>query len=184
MRKLGLACLVALTSCGSEEPERGVDTTLPTLPASISGAISGPNEYLPSDLQVCAETADKGQTLCDAKVSPSVYTGSYEMELPPGSYRIFARTSELPGYKAYYTGCNTELTCTAHSPIMVTLKEGDSRPDVDPQDWWNRPKPPPVTVDDGEADASNYIVGEDDAPVSQATDDNQINTLANEAVDE
>lgn len=150
MRRAVLSAVVLLAGCGENSaPERGVDTTLPAEPAKISGSLTAPSEYMPEDLSVCAETVDGKTAHCDAEVTKSIFTGSYSLTLPPGSYRVYARTKEVPNYKAYYSRCSSTSDCASHSPIVVDLKEGDERTGVDPVDWFNRPATPSDEVGTG-----------------------------------
>jgi len=142
MRKAALLAVVALASCNDEQPQRGVDTTLPAEPAKITGSLSAPNEYMPDDNAVCAETPDGQKAYCNAEISKSVFSGTYTLAVPPGSYRVFARTQQVPNYKAYFDPCTSALECPSHAPTVVKVQEGEERTGIDPADWFNRPVAP------------------------------------------
>lgn len=163
-RLIGLA-FVALAACGSDEPQRGVDTTLPEDPATISGSLTGPNDTIPDDLQVCAETLDGRTAWCKAEITRNGYSGSYTLKVPGGSYRVFARTSEAPGYKAYYKQCaSQDPECTSHAPVVIKIEEGETREGVDIDDWAGNSAPPAALSDENVSDYSE--------PTSSDVDEN------------
>lgn len=139
MRTKWLFALLLVAGCQQQEPENGVDTTLPAEPAKISGSLTAPIGYLPSDIKVCVETVAGKTVSCAAKVDSSVFSGTYEIEVPAGAYRVYAATSEVPGYKAYYLDCSSQPNC--HVPGVVKVAEGDTATGIDPNDWGNRLAP-------------------------------------------
>lgn len=138
MRKASLISMMVLVASCGQAPKRGVDTTLPddpVVPATISGNLTYPSDYIPENLQVCAEAVESKKTLCDAEKSGS----SYSLKVPPGSYRVFARAPDMAKIKAYYSEfvtCGYEQWCASHTPIVVTVAEGETRSDVHPGDWY------------------------------------------------
>jgi hypothetical protein len=181
MRKhVALSLLLLASACGSQdEPEKGVDTTLPSEPAKISGTLSAPGDYMPSDLQVCVETASGKTVSCNAKLDTSLYSGSYEIEVPAGAYRIYATTKEVPNFKAYYTQC-FDPGCSSRAPAIVKVEEGETRSGIDPS-WADRPIPEVPTYDD-----SGSVYTDMNAVDMNATDMNVTDpeTSSDEAVDE
>jgi hypothetical protein len=148
MRSALLFPLILIAGCGQDGPENGVDTTLPSEPAKISGSLSPPGDYMPSDLQVCVETPAGKAVSCKAKVENSVFSGTYEIEVPAGAYRVYATTKDVPSYKAYYTQCSSEPNCSSHMPVIVNVAEGETRTGVNPSDWGNRPTPDAASTSD------------------------------------
>lgn len=137
-----IATASLLAGCQQQGPENGVDTTLPADAATIRGSLSAPSEYLPSDIKVCVEAVSGQVVSCAAKIDASLYSGTYEIQVPPGSYRIYATTSERPGHKAYYVRCNSQPAC--HTPSVITIAEGSTATGIDPTDWGD----PPTTATD------------------------------------
>jgi len=129
--------LALLYGCGrsDEQAVKGVDTTLPENPAVLTGTVSFPSDYIPADLRICAEAVQGGASYCNAKIDDRSYT----LEVPAGSYRVFAQTADDPGVKAYFSRfveCGSYISCESHDPIIVTVQEGEKRGGVDPGDWY------------------------------------------------
>jgi len=161
MRKLLIFSLLALAACEDRAPMSGVDTTLPDepiLPATITGKMGYPSDYIPRDLQVCAEMLDGKKTFCNAEKNYSENT--YELKVPPGSYRVFAQTSQQTGYKAYFTEfvvCGYDASCPSHKVIVVKVAAGETRSEVHPNDWYadsKMPDPEPMADDVTALDAN------------------------------
>lgn len=144
-------CIAPLAFIGCDRPDNSVDTTLPTEEAAkmavISGALSYPSEYIPDDMKVCAQEVGSRKTFCNSKATGGTTDRRYELTVPAGSYHVYAKTSEKPGYYAYYTEavvCGLTVDCLSSMPIPVVLAAGDRRLDIDPQDWYadgSRPAP-------------------------------------------
>jgi hypothetical protein len=144
LHSLAILCPLAVLVIGGCEKKRNalpppVDTTISEPPPAIlSGELSYPSDYIPKDMHVCAERAEGGKPLCEAKISSGANT-TYKLEVPAGRYRVYARTSAMPGYKAYYTDavvCGLSVECSSHEPVLVEVKPGKRRERVDPQDWY------------------------------------------------
>ena len=108
-------------------------------PSRVSGTLSYPGEQIPDDIQVCAEEVDGGRINCGAFISERDDGHVYELALPPGRYRIYAQTAEMPDYRAYYSEavvCGLNAHCTSHQPIIVELAAGQQRRSIDPGDWY------------------------------------------------
>lgn len=172
--------ILFVAACGPDGPEKGVDTTLPAEPAKISGSLTAPNEYMPSDMQVCVETPAGKTVSCAAHVENSLYSGSYEIEVPAGVYRVYSKTEEVPSYKAYYTQCGSETTCSSHAPVVVKVAEGETRAGINPNDWTNRPAPtsPMDEYDSSESeyqsDYTDMNAADMNLPVSDETASNEV----------
>lgn len=132
-----LLCSLCVAACTQERtPQNGVDTTLPDILSSISGTVSFPGDFSAGPIQVCAETANGGkQVACQEKPAGETYV----LPLAPGNYYVFARAAEMGSTKAYYTQavvCGLYTFCEDHTPISVTVKEGDELKNIDPGDWY------------------------------------------------
>ena len=169
MRRLAAIVLAVITAACDRTPERGVDTTLPeelVPPAIISGSLSYPSDYIPEDMQICAEPVGGGGLICNAEKTSDTYT----LSVPGGSYKVFARTAQLPKVKAYYSefvSCGYEQWCTSHTPIVVTLDSGETRTGVDPGDWLGSSSPRP----EAEGESSNAPSPDADTGTSDADED-------------
>lgn len=109
--------------------------------AVIEGSLSYPSEGIPADLMVCAENQETKKLFCtgekieDAKYQ---YHYGYKLEVPPGKYYVYAFTSEIVGYKAYFSEhviCGSLASCPSHEPVAVTIKAGATISGIDPGDW-------------------------------------------------
>jgi hypothetical protein len=108
-------------------------------PSLVSGALSYPSDHIPDDMEVCAEEVDSSRIQCGAFISDRDNGRVYELTLPPGRYRIYAQTAEMPDYRAYYSEavvCGLSVHCTSHQPIIVELAAGQRRASIDPGDWF------------------------------------------------
>jgi len=109
----------------------------------IWGAFSFPADFIPEDIEACAENIASGGLMCARQSlvqGPSVF---YSLDVPPGNYRVFARTSESPGKKAYYSqaiicggGTGGEAHCKDHAPVVLNVTAGSVHSDINPQDWY------------------------------------------------
>lgn len=102
----------------------------------IAGSLSYPSDYLPADLQICAEETTSGEVLCKGGFEGS----AFELDLPVGTYHVWARTDDYgASYRAYYNEavrCGLEVTCTDRTPIDVLVEGGDTVTGVNPADWY------------------------------------------------
>lgn len=114
-----------------DEPEEG----------TISGSVGYPSEYIPEDMQVCAESVSTTDEYCETIEEGDDYTygWGYEIEVPFGDYNVY---SQLPGddYQAYYSEfvtCGLDVSCPSHDPIDVTVDSSNLEvTDIDPIDWY------------------------------------------------
>jgi hypothetical protein len=67
--------------------------------------------------------------------------------VPPGDYHVFAQLPDparhgadyAKDYRAYYSKfvtCGMSVDCKDHTPIVVTVKSGETVSGIDPQDWY------------------------------------------------
>jgi len=143
-RAVIIAMVMALAACSGSDEDAGQSQTAPTpAPAKpapeagkIAGSLSYPSDYLPDDLEVCAEDTTSGEVTCKGGFKDN----SYAMELPVGIYHVWARTDDYEaGYRAYYNEavrCGLDVTCADRSAIDVAVKAGETVTGVDPADWY------------------------------------------------
>lgn len=110
--------------------------------AVIEGSLSYPSEGIPSDLYVCAEEVNSNQEYCTYEQITAAkyqYNKGYKIEVPAGTYNVYASTQTDPNYKAYYSEfvtCGLSVDCPSHNPIDVTVGEGETKTAIDPADWY------------------------------------------------
>lgn len=108
---------------------------------TIEGEFSYPSDYIPADLQACAEETQSKRLTCSSRKIRQGDRRRYVLALPPGDYFVFAQTKDSPGRRAYYSefvACGLNAACKSHKPIVVSVTPGGSRKDVNPQDWYAR----------------------------------------------
>jgi hypothetical protein len=106
---------------------------------AIEGELSYPSDYIPADLQVCAEETESKRLTCSARKIRRGNQARYTMSLPPGLYFVFAQTKDSPGQRAYYSEfvvCGLNAACKSHKPIAVSVTSGAARKGINPQDWY------------------------------------------------
>jgi len=142
-----LAILACAGLCGCDKPDPDppappVDTTIPEpRPATITGELSYPSDYIPEDMRVCAEDVTSRKRNCDARFTTRNGRRLYTLTVLPGSYRVYAETRDMTDYKAYYSEavvCGLSVDCVSHEPITLKLSAGENRGKVHPQDWYAR----------------------------------------------
>lgn len=105
----------------------------------IEGRLSYPSDYIPRDMVVCAEDILSKRNHCDSKRRRDGDAESYTLMVPPGKYHVYARTSDLPNVRAYYSEfvtCGLDAKCPSHEPLVVEVKPGATVTSVHPQDWY------------------------------------------------
>jgi len=139
-----IASMIALAACSGAEEDAGQSQTAPTnVPAKaapeagkIAGSLSYPSDYLPADLQICAEETTSGEVTCRGGFKDN----SYVLELPVGTYHVWARADDYEdGYRAYYNEavrCGLDVTCNNRTAIDVAVKVGETVTGVNPADWY------------------------------------------------
>jgi len=109
---------------------------------TIEGSLSYPSEFIPFDMEVCAQNVSTRELYCTSehiKNSKYTYGVGYKIEVPAGDYYVYASTQMVPGYKAYYSEsvtCSQGSGCFSHDPIRVKVSSGKTVSGVDPQDWY------------------------------------------------
>lgn len=117
-------------------------------PSSGTGRITGefgyPSDFIPEDITACAEPVGGGREICSGKAAFKGTSAVYSINLSVGRYRVYARTSDYPGKKAYYTqsvicagGYGGESRCNDHTPVIVDISAGEVRSRVNPDDWYS-----------------------------------------------
>jgi len=113
--------------------------------STIEGSLSFPSNYIPEDMQVCAldTTNDQGIFCTKDHITDKKYTYGvgYKIEVPAGSYNVYATVSSWQGYKAYYSDfvtCGLKSSCPSHNPIEVKVDAGQSVTKIDPIDWYKQ----------------------------------------------
>lgn len=139
-----IAMVMVLAACSGSDEDAGQSQAAATpAPAKaapevgkIAGSLSYPSDYLPNDLEVCAEDTTSGEVTCKGGFKDN----SYALELPVGNYHVWARTDDYEaGYRAYYNEavrCGLDVTCADRSAIDVAVKAGETVTGVDPADWY------------------------------------------------
>ncbi|RJO59978.1 hypothetical protein C4544_06435 [candidate division WS5 bacterium] len=110
----------------------------------IEGSITYPSEQIPADLVVYAENIDTGEVyetsdrITDDRFTIS-HTG-YKIEVPEGSYYMYAKMASDPAKKAYYNKfitCGMSVDCADTTKIVVEVTAGETVENITVGDWWN-----------------------------------------------
>jgi hypothetical protein len=105
----------------------------------IWGEFSYPSDFIPDDITACAEEITTARETC---VRRNLVQGSrvfYSVTVSPGRYRVYARSADAPGKKAYYTKavvCGGDARCRDHTPVVLNVTSGSVHSGIDPQDWY------------------------------------------------
>jgi len=152
---LGVVLLIVVVSaCGgsSDEPPRTVHpesttgtpvimTPTPEPRGVIEGSLAYPASGIPPDLYVCAANIITSDEFCTQEQIPGdrfLYKLGYQVEVPAGSYRVYATKPGLPPL-AYYTDfvtCGSGPECRTHEVQTVTVAPGARVTDIDPTDFY------------------------------------------------
>jgi len=109
---------------------------------TIEGSLGYPSDFIPSDMKVCAKEILTEKEYCtNEHIEDDKYTYKvgYKLEVPHGSYYVFATTQLIQDYKAYYSEfvtCGLRADCPSHQQITVEVETGDVVTNIDPQDWY------------------------------------------------
>lgn len=113
--------------------------------ATIEGSLSFPGSYIPENMEICAQDIKDEKNLVCTKdhITDKKYTYSigYKIEVPAGSYNVYASVSTWQGYKSYYSDfvtCGLKATCPSHNPIEVKAEGGKTISSIDPIDWYKQ----------------------------------------------
>lgn len=121
-------------------PENSTSPSIQT--GIIEGSLSYPSEGIPEAMKICAEEVSAKQQFCADKhiKAPKYQYGiGYQIQVPAGSYEVFAFLPDTPAQKAYYSEfviCGLSADCPSHKPIKVIVEPGKTTDKIDPQDWY------------------------------------------------
>ncbi len=111
----------------------------------IRGKLTYPSEFIPSDMVVCVESAER--TVCSNSRQKFGYvfkvnraSAKYEVSLPPGKYYIYGKTREMRGVKAYYNEfvkCGMSVDCRSKRLIRITVRSGRTVSGITVGDWYD-----------------------------------------------
>lgn len=108
----------------------------------IEGSLSYPSNYIPKDMSVCAINLTTEKEYCTSEqiYDPKyTYTVGYKIEVPAGSYNVYATVPAQKDYKAYYSqyvNCGLKYNCTSHTPLEVKVEKDQTTSNIDPIDWY------------------------------------------------
>ncbi len=135
---LGLALFGLVHPAWAEEKVAATLEYLPPGLAWLEGSLSYPGHHIPP-LRVCAEevtTKDLHCTETQVKGSQYQYGVGYQLQVPPGRYRVHATYGN---YRAYYSpavACGLHIRCQDHQPIVVEVQAGQRLSEISPMDWF------------------------------------------------
>ncbi len=114
----------------------------------IEGHITYPAGNIPEDFTVAAEHRVTGQSyITQEKISDAKYHFGvgFKLNVPPGSYFVYASCSDVPDYRAYYDEYTANMfeidsydSTAAYAPIPVTVTPGVHIDDVLVGNWWKQ----------------------------------------------
>lgn len=104
--------------------------------ATVEGKKIFPSEAIPNDFRICAvNVATQTETCAAAGGEPT-----YRLNVPAGSYQVYAVVPSFdPSYRAYYSRfvtCGLTAECTDHSPITITVGDGQIAGGIDVGDFY------------------------------------------------
>lgn len=125
----------------------------------ITGKLTYPSDYIPTTMAVCVYAADgssadrycstdKASNLSRAGYAFRVNyrTASYQVQLPAGSYYLYATfpkgrapVADYENYKAYYNEfvrCGMSVECKSKRKIAVTVRGGRTTGGITLGDWY------------------------------------------------
>ncbi len=138
------ACFAAVLLAAGAALPAAAQTT-----GKITGQLIYPSDQIPPDLTVCAEAVDGGRTVCtDRHLKGPKRTTIYEIAVPAGAYRVYAKLTDPEStgasygldYRAYYSEfvtCGLKASCPSHAPIIVRVAPGRTAGKIDPADWYD-----------------------------------------------
>ena len=116
-----------------------------TQKVTIEGSLSYPGNAIPKDMQICAQDISdaKNEFCTKEQIMDKKYTYGvgYKIELPLGSYYVYATVPSWAGYKSYYdefVTCGMKYGCASHTPIEVKVESGKNLSEIDPIDWYKQ----------------------------------------------
>lgn len=116
----------------------------------IEGRLAYPSDFIPSDLNACAENIDTKATVCTSKKIklPNKGGTGYQLSVPAGTYYVFtifppgSKDDHIKdGYRAYYSELVTcgydARTCKSHALIPVVVEAGKTVKNISPGDYYD-----------------------------------------------
>jgi hypothetical protein len=105
------------------------------LNAAIVGELSYPSDHIPP-LRVYAFDAATLDPV--SSVDIALNQGTYELQVPAGTYYIVAYTMDggFSGGYSQMVPCGLNASCTDHSLIEVTVSAGGTAGGINPGDWY------------------------------------------------
>jgi hypothetical protein len=117
----------------------------------ITGRLTYPGEGIPPDLAVCVERVSDLFSLCSNSTVAALRKqkmrfkverrfARFEVDLPAGTYYLYAVTPEMPGHRAYYNAfvkCGMNIDCRSTRNIPVRANRGKVARGVVIGDFWN-----------------------------------------------
>jgi hypothetical protein len=134
-----------VVNTGRQSHTSVIRTNLPSRPVQdtqhgvIEGSLGYPSESIPP-LKICAENlVTQIQHCTEAHIKGVKYRHGvgYWIEVPPGTYHVFASDTEKDAYFSSAVQCGLKLGCNNHEPIAVTVSPGQTITSIDPTDWYN-----------------------------------------------
>ncbi|HRY60050.1 MAG TPA: hypothetical protein P5096_01580 [Patescibacteria group bacterium] len=116
----------------------------PAEKVTIEGSLSYPSNYIPKTMKVCATNIETKEDTCTSDQlydKKYTYGVGYRLELPVGSYNVYASDVGWGDYKAYYSEfakCGLVTSCGTHDPVEVKLEAGKNLDKINPVDWYNK----------------------------------------------
>ncbi|MFH1533473.1 MAG: hypothetical protein ABID64_00905 [Nitrospirota bacterium] len=112
----------------------------------IEGALSYPSDYIPKDMQVCAENTETKKEYCTNNqihnTDEYTYGLGYKMEVPTGDYQVYAYLPESPEWKAYYSNYVVCIdsglyeNCNSHDIVTISVLNNQVTSNINPGDWY------------------------------------------------
>ncbi len=104
---------------------------------AITGAVGYPSEFIPA-LYIYAENRSTGAWF---RISHPMNTTSYRMDLPAGTYIIYAYGQDFDAVAGYTqaTVCGLTVDCDDHTLVEVTVTAGEIVSGIDMTDFYFNP---------------------------------------------
>ncbi|HSJ53299.1 MAG TPA: hypothetical protein VLC52_06080 [Anaerolineae bacterium] len=139
-------CSLLLAACGRQpvptatSAALSADTPMPAAAGTITGRLCYPSDYIPA-MTIYARNVDSQET---ASVTTVQNATSYELQVPAGTYVVFAWTAEgSGGTYSQFVACGLNVECTDHSLIPVAVAPGQVTTGADVCDFYGGEVPVP-----------------------------------------
>jgi hypothetical protein len=129
--------LASLMVTGTHSAMLATQIAVPLTPTPTTGLVSGricyPSERIPA-MTLYFSQPDTGR-LIEQPIREN--QASYQVELEPGSYFVFAWVDsfQVGGMYTQAVLCGMGDDCTDHNPLSITVSAGHSLEDIDVCDW-------------------------------------------------